>query len=117
MKEYVINLFGVDFTVTFSPHSLIRCFQRNVAELVVLNSLKTAEEEVGDFVKDKHDFIIIDETENISFVAKCHFRDITIDIKTVLNKTDITTHGDELIIRIKEDGTKKVDIPNVNRYN
>ena len=56
--NYIVNLFGFDFYVEFSFHSKLRSSQRNVPYLLVLNALEEAQEEIGDNVRDGHDFVI-----------------------------------------------------------
>ena len=108
--NYIVNLFGFDFYVEFSFHSKLRSSQRNVPYLLVLNALEEAQEEIGDNVRDGHDFMIKDEFHDFAFVAVMHFKNETIDIKTILHSANCRTKPGDLIIRIK-DGSKEVELP------
>jgi hypothetical protein len=109
--NYIVNLFGFDFYVEFSLHSKLRSSQRNVPYLLVLNALEEAQEEIGDNVRDGHDFMIKDEFHDFAFVAVMHFKDETIDIKTILHSANCHTKPGDLIIRILNDGSKEVELP------
>jgi len=83
-----------------------------VPYLLVLNALEEAQEEIGDNVRDGHDdFMIKDEFHDFAFVAVMHFKDETIDIKTILHSANCHTKPGDLIIRILNDGSKEVELP------
>lgn len=107
----VVNLFGFDFYVEFSGHAKTRSTQRNVPWLLVLNALEEAEEEIGDNVRDGCNFVVIDEFHDFAFVAVMHFKDESIDIKTVLESADCHTKPGDIVIRIQKDGSKEVALP------
>lgn len=109
--NHTVNLFGFDFFVDFSAHSNARSAQRNVPWLLVLNALEDAEEEIGDNIRDGNDFVVIDEVNDFALVAVMHFKDETIDIKTVLESADCYTRPDDTVIRIKKNGSKEVALP------
>lgn len=109
--SHTVNLFGFDFFVDFSAHSNARSAQRNVPKLLVFNALEDAGEEIGDNIRDGNDFVVIDEAHDFALVAVMHFKDETIDIKTVLESADCYTRPDDTVIRIKRNGSKEVSLP------
>ena len=55
--------------------------------------------------------MIKDEFHDFAFVAVMHFKDETIDIKTILHSANCHTKPGDLIIRILNDGSKEVELP------
>lgn len=106
----VINLFGFDFCVELSQHAKMRSRQRNVPLLLVVNAVKAAEAEIGDYVKNKADFVITDEFNSFSFVATMQFDEIV--VHTIINKaSDLLIRSTDLHIIIKEADNNEVCFP------
>ena len=84
-KNYkLIELWGTEVWIEFSPHSLDRIRDRDIIKDLVIDTIKSAEEELGE-IKINQDFVIINTFANIT-VAGIFTRADEILIKTVVNK-------------------------------
>jgi len=98
----LIELWGNEIWIIFSPHSLDRIQDRNIIKGLVIDTIKSAQEELGE-IKVNQDFVIINTFADIT-VAGIFTSPNEILIKTVVNKgenfhprkTDIIIHSVKL---------------------
>jgi hypothetical protein len=80
----LIELWGSEGWIEFSPHSLERINDRSIVRELIPDTIKSAEEELGDG-KVNQDFVIINTFANITIAGTFEKPD-KIVIKTVVDK-------------------------------
>lgn len=83
----IVELWGCDINVQFSKHAERRIIERNILKEIVMEDLKTAENELGE-LKSEQIFAIIDKLTKTTIVGQFIDEGETIEIITVINKAE-----------------------------
>lgn len=103
MKEYTFQVEGIDITVLPTSHASLRMRERNINGYQISGALMMLGEEILD-MKSGHEFIIVDEDLDASYVFGLNTDkngEIYIDVITVVDTKDIWNKKGMQILRLK----------------
>lgn len=102
MTKFNFEVEGIEVEVNTSAHAQQRMEEREISSYQVAGAIVMLGEDILD-MKDRHEFIIIDEDLNASYVCIVHVNthgEVFIDVVTVVNTKDIWNKRGTQILRL-----------------